>query len=77
VSPDWTRAACLGAPPDWFIVDRGQERDAARAKAICAGCPIKVGCLDFALATSTRFGIWGGTTVGQRRLLRRARRAAA
>ncbi|MFY9928870.1 MAG: WhiB family transcriptional regulator [Streptosporangiaceae bacterium] len=42
-----------------------------RAKAICAGCPVRRPCLTYALATSQEFGIWGGRDEDERRLLRR------
>ncbi len=47
------------------------------AKAICASCPAQSQCLEFAIATIQNDGIWGGTTEDERRLIKRARRAAA
>jgi WhiB family redox-sensing transcriptional regulator len=41
-------------------------------KSICAECPLKIECLQFAIKTS-QHGIWGGTTEGERRALRRGR----
>jgi WhiB family redox-sensing transcriptional regulator len=46
---------------------------AEQAKAVCASCPVRVQCLDWALATGQDAGIWGGTTEDDRRTLRRAR----
>lgn len=33
----------------------------ARAKAICARCPVQEDCLDYALTNRIRIGVWGGT----------------
>jgi WhiB family redox-sensing transcriptional regulator len=46
---------------------------------ICAGCPVRIQCLDFALTHDQTHGIWGGTTAEdrQRDRRRRRRRAAA
>jgi len=41
-------------------------------KSICAECPLKIECLQFAIKTS-QHGIWGGTTESERRDLRRGR----
>jgi len=32
----------------------------ARAKAVCARCCVREACLDWALATGQRRGVWGG-----------------
>jgi WhiB family transcriptional regulator, redox-sensing transcriptional regulator len=47
------------------------------ARKICGSCPVKDECLEFAIATIQNDGIWGGTTEDERRLIKRARRAAA
>ncbi len=33
-----------------------------RAKAVCAGCPVRQACLEFALETGQEFGVGEGTT---------------
>ncbi len=43
----------------------------AMAKRICIGCPVRQDCLDYALASNQRFGIWGGLTEEERRPVRR------
>ncbi len=47
------------------------------AKKICASCPVREECLEFAIATIQNDGIWGGTTEDERRLIKRARRVNA
>jgi WhiB family transcriptional regulator, redox-sensing transcriptional regulator len=72
--------ACRSADPDLFfpIARSGpSERQIARAKTICAGCPVRQECLEFALSHEQTYGIWGGTTVEDRQRDRRRRRRAA
>jgi WhiB family redox-sensing transcriptional regulator len=49
--------------------------DAARAKAICARCPVRSLCLTRALERAEPFGVWGGEFVvdGQVVAVRRGR----
>jgi WhiB family transcriptional regulator, redox-sensing transcriptional regulator len=67
----WQSAACRTADPDMFfpvsLSGSGQE-EAARAKEVCASCPVRRQCLQFALATRQAHGVWGGTTEEERRL---------
>jgi WhiB family redox-sensing transcriptional regulator len=70
----WRSAgACRSADPDLFfpISDSGPAREqAAKAKAICATCPVRRECLAFALRTGQVYGIWGGTTEHERTAVR-------
>ena len=68
-------AACADADPAVFFPDHG--RPATQAKQMCAGCPVRAECLDFALESHERFGIWGGLTDKERRVEARRRRQAA
>jgi WhiB family redox-sensing transcriptional regulator len=61
--------------PDLFFPERGQS--CTEAKAICAGCPVRTECLDFAIVSCEQFGIWGGTSERERRRIRRQRNRAA
>jgi len=64
---DWrSRAACRDVEPDTFFpaTDRGPE--VGRAKAVCAGCPVRNRCLDEALRQIPE-GIAGGLTAAERR----------
>lgn len=40
-------------------------------KAFCTKCPVQEACLNYALATYQRDGIWGGMTEKERTSLRR------
>jgi WhiB family redox-sensing transcriptional regulator len=65
-------AACRDADPEQFF--SSAEADMAAAVKICLGCAVREECLDWALDTRVRYGIWGGTTERERR--RMARRSA-
>ncbi len=68
----WTRAACASADPELFfpISYSGPAlRQVARAKAICARCPIRQECLRYALDVGSIQGVWGGMTEAERRRL--------
>lgn len=70
------RALCAGMEPEVFFpegVDGPALLDVANAKAVCANCPVREECLDWALRIGEAHGIWGGTTPSERRMLRRAR----
>lgn len=47
----------------------------AQAKKICASCPYRVACLEYALSDYTLTGIWGGKTEAQRIHIRRRNRS--
>lgn len=67
--------ACRGTDPDIFYPVSDEE--AEPAKAICATCPVREPCLEYALATRERDGVWGGATERERRRLIRQRRKSA
>lgn len=76
----WARqAACAGGEPDtWFPHQGG---DLGPAKRVCASCPVRRECLEYALAWNIRHGVWGGLSPSQRRPMattaRRARKLPA
>ncbi len=64
-------AACRNADPLVFFPTTRDGVD--EALAICATCPVRADCLDYAVEARERFGVWGGMTEKQRRrLLRRS-----
>ena len=65
-------AKCLDADPEAFFPEKGGST--REAKRICAICPVREECLDYALANEERFGIWGGLSERERR---RAKRLSA
>lgn len=73
---DWRlQALCAQADAAQFFPDKGQSPLAALK--ICADCPVRVECLNFAMENDERFGVWGGMTERGRRQLRRERQEAA
>lgn len=79
------QAACRGEDTVLFFppnhVEPKEERLARerRAKAICAVCPVRMECLEYALRIREPHGIWGGLNELERRhMIRdRDRRAAS
>jgi WhiB family redox-sensing transcriptional regulator len=84
-----TRAACQGMitkpeDDDPFHPPMGsgyvRPDRVMRAKAVCAGCPVRRDCLDFALRIERWEGVmpavWGGLDPGERARLK-TRRATA
>ena len=74
------RALCAQADPHTWYPDN--QTQAVLAKRICAGCPVRAQCLEYALSGAGTWrgittGVWGGTTPRGRTRLRQARKAAA
>ena len=67
-------AACRDKPGTNFYPET--ESQARPAKRICSGCPVRLICLDTALRSGERYGVWGGLTERERLRLGRRRRAA-
>ena len=77
-STEWhDSATCRGEagrdfyPP--FGGERKRERLAReqRAKTVCAACPVRTQCLEHAIASGERYGVWGGLTFDERVTFRR------
>ena len=69
-------SACLNTDPDVFFpvaVGTAAGKLVTRALRICDGCPVKQQCLDYAMRSGEKDGIWGGTTPEERIRDRRAR----
>jgi WhiB family transcriptional regulator, redox-sensing transcriptional regulator len=69
------RAACRGTDLAVFFPGRGESAEPARQ--ICARCPVRQPCLEFALSHGIVHGIWGGLTDRDRRALRTRHAGAA
>lgn len=82
-APDWERANCLGTAPQrppgeeeiydpWF-----DEEDPGPVLSVCNGeggwpvCPLRQACLEFALYNNEKYGVWGGMSEGDRKVMRR------
>ena len=75
VDHEWhDEALCRGLGPDLFFFERGDNYATMKeSKAICAVCPVKARCLEYAMANNIIHGIWGGTTAVERRALSQRR----
>lgn len=68
------RASCHQIAPYAMFPDAGDQDGIDYAKSICAQCPVRPECLGEAVDRGERFGIWGGLTPEELRLLRRRKR---
>ena len=79
VVPFWAgwrdRAACRGADLHVFFPGRGESAEPARQ--ICARCPVREPCLDYAISHGIVHGVWGGLAERDRRALRTRHVSAA
>ena len=59
--------SCRQADPTLFFHPQN-ERGLARvrrdqaAKAVCASCPVRIECADYAIRSREPYGVWGGLT---------------
>jgi WhiB family redox-sensing transcriptional regulator len=74
---DWMRLGhCRDKDPAVFFPCDGVGVQVAQR--ICAECPVKAPCLEYALVNKIHEGVWGGASERQRRrLLGQHRREAA
>lgn len=67
---EWQKdALCNQTDPEAFFPDR--EDGGKMAKKVCAGCPVKQDCFDYAVSNNEEFGIWGGVDFSTRKYTRR------
>jgi len=68
--PAWhDLARCAETDPEMFFPDKGES--VRPAKRVCAGCEVRAECLQDALDHGERFGVWGGLSERERRVLAR------
>lgn len=73
---DWmARGRCASLPPATFFPSDGAGVDAARQ--ICADCPVREACLEYALHHRIDHGVWGGCSERERRRILKRRRGVA
>lgn len=68
-------AACRGLDPEIFYP--GDDDEAELAKVVCGQCAVRDTCLEHALGSRERDGVWGGATERERRRIIRQRRRSA
>lgn len=73
VPPEWVAdGLCAQTDPELFFPEKGASTRSARS--VCAACPVRAACLEYALTNNELVGVWGGTSVQERIALRRERR---
>ena len=73
---DWMADGhCADRPPSLFFPSDGVGVDVARR--ICADCPVKELCLEYALTNRIDHGVWGGCSERERRRILKRRRQEA
>ena len=72
---DWrTTAACSDKDPELFFPIGNANTSIAQleeAKAVCRSCNVVTECLKCALETNQDYGVWGGLSEDERRVLKR------
>jgi WhiB family redox-sensing transcriptional regulator len=66
---------CAQEPPSTFFPSDGVGVEVARR--ICASCPVKEPCLEYALRNRIDHGVWGGCSERERRRILKRRRDLA
>jgi WhiB family redox-sensing transcriptional regulator len=68
--PDWSQASCRDGTAGMLeLFFSEQLDDIARAKAVCAGCPVADACLEGAIDRREPWGVWGGQLFANGRIL--------
>lgn len=67
---------CQSAPDLFFLESENPQSrvNFNLAKGLCATCPVRGLCLEYALDAGEEHGVWGGASPNDRRLIRRTRR---
>lgn len=69
---EWQQSgACRDLPSEMFFHPDGERGPSrrnreARAKAVCATCPVMQACRNHALTVEEPYGIWGGLSEDER-----------
>ena len=61
------QAVCASIDGSAFFPHKGGST--RQVKRICATCPVRVDCLEFALDNGERYGVWGGYSERERRVI--------
>ncbi len=76
VRPPWMRDALCREPQEATFFPPERNPGLA-AKDVCRRCLVTQECLAFTLAAVSLAGVWGGTTPGERAVMRRAQATLA
>lgn len=75
MNEDWReKALCIGKDTNLFFPESGIRaaiKQARMMKSVCYACPVRLECLNYAVAKGEEFGIWGGFSAKERRKLKK------
>lgn len=69
----WPDAACADKPHEWFFPNHSHAKYNALAVEVCHSCPREEECLEYALASDTVYGTFGGKTWNERKEIAKER----
>ena len=69
-------AVCRGIGYELFFLDQDNGEITNAIKEVCNNCPLRIKCQNYAIQNHVH-GIWGGTTLVERREFRRDNRIRA
>lgn len=69
------RGLCIGKDPNWWFTDDESDKQQrlwmeTQARAVCAGCPVRMSCLNYGIRHREDFGMWGGYNSEELRRMR-------
>jgi len=64
-------ASCRGTDAAAFFPSDGSGVEAVQR--VCAHCPVRLDCLEYALTNRLDYGVWGGTSERERQRILRLR----
>jgi WhiB family redox-sensing transcriptional regulator len=68
IDPIWEEAACVSSDTElFFSLDPLHTKI---AKQICDNCPIRIQCLNYAIAAKIEYGVFGGYTGDERKKIK-------
>lgn len=70
---EWMSDALCAQTDIEAFIPKGKGGSSRRAKRICGECLARGACLEYALETDQRIGIWGGLTTNERDALKKQR----
>lgn len=75
VEAEWMpHGKCRDMDPSFFFPNDGMG--VLAAQRVCAECPVRTPCLEYALVNRIDHGVWGGASERERRRILRQRRLA-
>ena len=77
LNQEGSEVPCENAPDIFFADEKdiiGGPTKVKYAKILCGDCPVRELCAAYAIEAQEDFGVWGGLTVNDRKLIKNAGR---